>query len=64
MVNTALLWSVGTPSTSEIFTRQFEDGVFGIVHEYDPLVAGILATTSSQLDPLSIEYSIRTLPLV
>ena len=44
-------------------TRQFVDGVFGAVHVYDPS-SGVVAIMSAQDEPLLIEYSIRTLPLV
>jgi hypothetical protein len=48
---------------SETFTRHVADGAFGIVHGCVPS-SGVLATTSVQLDPLFVEYSIRTFPLV
>jgi len=50
-------------SVSDILTRQFVEGVLGTVHVYDPS-SGVVAIMSAQDEPLLIEYSIRTLPLV
>ena len=59
---TVLLWSFTDElETSVIFTRQFEEVVLGIVHEYDPADAAVLAMISVQLVPLSVEYSSLTL---
>jgi hypothetical protein len=63
IVNTALLWSVGLPSVSEILTKHVVEGAFGIVQECVPS-SGVLAITSVQFEPLFVEYSIRTFPLV
>ena len=61
--NTELLISVGLPSVSLTRTRQFVEGVLGIVHECEPS-SGVLAITLVHVDPLLVEYSIRTVPLV
>ena len=62
IVNTASLWSVTVPSlVSVIFTRQFVDDTAGIVQEYDPADAAVLAMISVQFVPPFVEYSSLTL---
>jgi hypothetical protein len=63
IVNTELLTSTGLPSVSLTLTRQLVDGVLGIVHDCEPS-SGVLAIMLVQLEPLFVEYSIRTVPLV
>jgi hypothetical protein len=63
MVNSALLWSDGLPSTSVTLTRHVWDGMFGIVHEYVPS-SGVLAMIVDHVNPLFVVRSIFTFPLV